>query len=91
MFFGELMALLWWCICVGITALLFLKIPINFVGNLSNFDKILIINFVLACSYSNVQHDLGEERVNNMTERGHGEQRDTNEHVSNMTGRGRAG
>ncbi len=76
---------------VGITTLLFLKIPINFVGNLSNFDKILIINFVLACSYSNVQHYLGKECANNTTERGHGKQRDTNEHVSNMTGRGGAG
>ena len=66
----------------------FLKNQLNFVGNLSNFDKILIINFVLACSYSNGQHDLGEERANNMTERGHGEQRDTNKRVSNMTGMG---
>ena len=55
---------------------------------MSNFDKILIINFVLACSYSNGQHDLGEERVNNTTERGHGKQHDTNKRASNMTGRG---
>ena len=74
------------CFNVGITTLLFLKI--HFVGNLSNFDKILIINFVLACSYSNGQHDPGEEHANNMTEKGHDEQRDTNECVSNMTGGG---
>ena len=42
---------------VGITTLLFLKIRLYFVGNLSNFDKLLIINFVLACTYSNGQHD----------------------------------
>ncbi len=38
---------------VGITTLLFLKIGLYFVGNLSNFDKLLITNFVLACTYSN--------------------------------------
>ena len=42
---------------VGITTLLFLKIRLYFVGNLSNFDKICKINFVLACTYSNDQHD----------------------------------
>jgi hypothetical protein len=42
---------------VGITTLLFLKIRLYFVGNLSNFDKLLIIKFVLACTYSNGQHD----------------------------------
>ena len=42
---------------VGISTLFFLKIRLYFVGNLSNFDKLLIINFVLACTYSNGQHD----------------------------------
>ncbi len=42
---------------LGITTLLFLKIRLYFVGNLSNFDKICKLNFVLACTYSNGQHD----------------------------------
>ncbi len=47
---------LWPC-RVGITTLLFLKTQLYFVGNLSNFDKLLKINFALACTYSNGQHD----------------------------------
>ena len=42
---------------LGISTLFFLKILLNFVGKLSNFDKICKINFVLACTYSNGQHD----------------------------------